>query len=70
MSSSSSSSILHPMCRSFSAEGQKKEWSKRLSLRGSPRSKEVITKKNILISIIFFYFSNFGISSDIIEEFI
>ncbi|XP_055297190.1 adenylate cyclase type 6 isoform X2 [Sitodiplosis mosellana] len=31
------SSSQHPMCRSFSAEGQKKDWSKRLSLRGNPR---------------------------------
>ncbi|XP_031621838.1 adenylate cyclase type 6 [Contarinia nasturtii] len=34
------SSSQHPMWRSFSAEGHKKEWSKRLSLRGNPRSKE------------------------------
>lgn len=32
------------MCRSFSAEAHKKDWSKRLSLRGNPRiSKEVKT---------------------------
>lgn len=30
-----------PMSRSFSSDSQKKDWSKRLSLRGSPRSKEV-----------------------------
>lgn len=31
------------MCRSYSSESQKKDWSKRLSLRGNPRSKEVCT---------------------------
>lgn len=31
----------HPMCRSFSAEAQKKDWSKRLSLRGIHKAKEV-----------------------------
>lgn len=34
-------SASHPMCRSYSSESQKKDWSKRLSLRGNPRSKEV-----------------------------
>lgn len=37
----------HPMCRSFSSESQRKDWGKRLSLRGNPRNKEV---QNILIS--------------------
>lgn len=31
----------HPMCRSFSTESQRKDWGKRLSLRGNPRNKEV-----------------------------
>lgn len=31
----------HPMSRSFSSDGQKKEWSKRLSLRGIHKTKEV-----------------------------
>lgn len=52
---SSTSSSLHPMCRSFSAESQKKDWSKRLSLRGNPRSKEVLKKYFHLI----FSFSSF-----------
>lgn len=52
---SSTSSSLHPMCRSFSAESQKKDWSKRLSLRGNPRSKEVLKKYFHLI----FSFSTF-----------
>lgn len=55
---SSTSSSLHPMCRSFSAESQKKDWSKRLSLRGNPRSKEVLKKYFHLI----FSFSSFFLS--------
>lgn len=39
MASSSSSS--HPMCRSFSSESQRKEWSKRLSLRGIHKNRDV-----------------------------
>lgn len=45
------SSSQHPMCRSFSAESHKKDWCKRLSLRGNPRSKEVFF-------ILFFLFFN------------
>ncbi|KAJ6635699.1 Adenylate cyclase type 6, partial [Pseudolycoriella hygida] len=37
MASSSSS---HPMCRSFSSESQRKEWSKRLSLRGVHKNRD------------------------------
>lgn len=33
----------HPMCRSFSSESQKKDWGKRLSLRGIHKNKEVST---------------------------
>lgn len=36
-----SSSSSNPMCRSFSSESQRKEWSKRLSLRGIHKNRDV-----------------------------
>lgn len=42
------------MCRSYSTESQKKDWGKRLSLRGNPRSKEVY-KINLMVLFFFFW---------------
>lgn len=36
----------HKMCRSYSSESQKKDWSKRLSLRGNPRNNKEVCMGN------------------------
>lgn len=50
---SSSSSSSHPMCRSFSSESQRKEWSKRLSLRGMHKTRDVIYYVRVYFSFIY-----------------
>lgn len=62
MASSSSS---HPMCRSFSSESQRKEWSKRLSLRGMHKSRDVMC---FIISIFFIDRSKLLLQQDFVSR--
>lgn len=42
------------MCRSYSSDSQKKDWSKRLSLRGTPRGKEVLMHSRTQVQMLLF----------------